>query len=114
MVYKWEQHRETCYRLYVEENRPMDEVVKYMREHHNFTPRCVVPSFHFRVSPAVPRTPPDAPFTPFASVLPYCVTASHTIAIAHCTKSISAYHDLPAAAGVPSKAPSAAGDSPTN
>ncbi|KAK4041573.1 amidase signature domain-containing protein [Parachaetomium inaequale] len=38
MVYRWEQHRQTCYRLYVEENRPMDEVVRYMRDHHNFTP----------------------------------------------------------------------------
>ncbi|KAL2155210.1 hypothetical protein VTH82DRAFT_3886 [Thermothelomyces myriococcoides] len=38
MGYSWEQHRETCYRLYVEENRPLDEVVQYMREHHDFTP----------------------------------------------------------------------------
>jgi len=39
MGYSWEQHRQTCYRLYVEENRPLDEVVRYMREHHDFTPR---------------------------------------------------------------------------
>ncbi|KAK4129650.1 hypothetical protein N657DRAFT_610208 [Parathielavia appendiculata] len=38
MVYRWEQHRQTCYRLYVEENKSIDEVVHYMREHHNFTP----------------------------------------------------------------------------
>ncbi|KAL2198897.1 hypothetical protein P885DRAFT_31414 [Corynascus similis CBS 632.67] len=38
MGYSWEQHRQTCYRLYVEENRPLDEVVRYMREHHDFTP----------------------------------------------------------------------------
>ncbi|KAL2165575.1 hypothetical protein VTH06DRAFT_878 [Thermothelomyces fergusii] len=38
MGYSWEEHRETCYRLYVEENRSLDEVVQYMREHHGFTP----------------------------------------------------------------------------
>ncbi|KAH6853340.1 hypothetical protein B0I37DRAFT_359038 [Chaetomium sp. MPI-CAGE-AT-0009] len=38
MVYRWEQHRQTCYRLYVEENRPIQDVVEYMREHHDFTP----------------------------------------------------------------------------
>lgn len=39
MVYRWEQHRLTCYRLYVEENRTIQEVVDYMRVHHDFTPR---------------------------------------------------------------------------
>lgn len=43
MVYRWEQHRQTCYRLYVEENKSLEEVVEYMRVHHNFTPRCVFP-----------------------------------------------------------------------
>lgn len=39
MVYRWDQHREICYRLYVEENRSLDYVVQYMREHHDFGPR---------------------------------------------------------------------------
>ncbi|KAJ4290751.1 hypothetical protein N0V88_006500 [Collariella sp. IMI 366227] len=36
--YKWEPHRQTCYRLYVEQNLPLDETIEYMREHHDFTP----------------------------------------------------------------------------
>ncbi|KAL2136512.1 hypothetical protein VTI74DRAFT_3337 [Chaetomium olivicolor] len=38
MGYHWEQHRQTCYRLYVEQNMSLDEVVEYMRVHHDFTP----------------------------------------------------------------------------
>ncbi|KAK3309515.1 uncharacterized protein B0T15DRAFT_497780 [Chaetomium strumarium] len=38
MVYPWKNHRETLRRLYVEEKKPLDEVVEYMRVHHNFTP----------------------------------------------------------------------------
>lgn len=41
MVYKWDQHRDTLYRLYVEEKLSLEEVVQHMREHHDFTPRCV-------------------------------------------------------------------------
>lgn len=41
MGYKWEPHRQTCYRLYVDEQMSLDEVVEYMRVHHNFTPRSV-------------------------------------------------------------------------
>jgi hypothetical protein len=39
MGYKWKQHRETCRRLYVDEGKSLTEVMKYMAEHHNFTPR---------------------------------------------------------------------------
>jgi hypothetical protein len=42
MGYKWEQHRQTCYRLYVEEKKSLDELVAYMREHHGFGPRYVL------------------------------------------------------------------------
>ncbi|KAL2260399.1 hypothetical protein VTK26DRAFT_5591 [Humicola hyalothermophila] len=38
MGYKWEPHRQTCYRLYVEERKSLDEIVEYMRVHHGFTP----------------------------------------------------------------------------
>lgn len=41
MVYNWDPHREVCYRLYVEEKRSLDEIVEYMREHYDFTPRYV-------------------------------------------------------------------------
>lgn len=39
--YKWEPHRQTCYRLYVEQNLSLDDTIEYMREHHDFTPRYV-------------------------------------------------------------------------
>jgi hypothetical protein len=41
MVYRWRLYRDICYRLYVEENKSLDEVIQYMREEHNFTPRYV-------------------------------------------------------------------------
>ena len=44
MGYKWEPHRQTCYRLYVDEQMSLDEVVEYMRVHRNFTPRSVLDS----------------------------------------------------------------------
>jgi len=37
---KWAPHRETCRRLW-EEGKSVTEVAEYMKEHHNFTPRCV-------------------------------------------------------------------------
>jgi hypothetical protein len=39
MVYKWAQHQALCRRLYVDEDMKIQEVMDYMREHHNFTPR---------------------------------------------------------------------------
>ena len=42
MVFPWEQHRETCRRLYVDEKMRLDDVAEYMRKHHDFTPRCVL------------------------------------------------------------------------
>jgi len=39
MVYEWEQHREICYSLYVEQKKSLDEVAEYLRLRYNFTPR---------------------------------------------------------------------------
>ncbi|KAL8381346.1 hypothetical protein RB595_005556 [Gaeumannomyces hyphopodioides] len=38
MGYDWDVHRETCYRVYVEERRSMDELMEHMKLHHGFTP----------------------------------------------------------------------------
>ncbi|KAK3335330.1 hypothetical protein B0T19DRAFT_480095 [Cercophora scortea] len=38
MVYEWDAHRETCYLLYVQEKRSLDEVIEYLAAHHSFTP----------------------------------------------------------------------------
>lgn len=39
MVYDWDSKEAACYRLYFEENRSLDEVIRYMKDFHNFTPR---------------------------------------------------------------------------
>ncbi|KAK1752567.1 hypothetical protein QBC47DRAFT_327854 [Echria macrotheca] len=54
MGYKWEQHRQECYELYVEQGKSLDEVVNYMREAHNFTPsrRAFQVQFSFWKFPA--------------------------------------------------------------
>ncbi|KAK4170104.1 glutamyl-tRNA amidotransferase subunit A [Cladorrhinum sp. PSN259] len=38
MVYKWEKHKEILHRLYVEEKKPLDEVVQIMRRDYQFMP----------------------------------------------------------------------------
>lgn len=38
MVYNWDEHRDECYRVYVVENKSMDELMQHMRIHQNFTP----------------------------------------------------------------------------
>ncbi|KAK4144779.1 uncharacterized protein C8A04DRAFT_11186 [Dichotomopilus funicola] len=38
MGFRWEQHRETCRQLYVEQDMSISEVVEYMRVNYNFTP----------------------------------------------------------------------------
>jgi hypothetical protein len=42
MVYDWDPQKEICRRLYVEEKRPLDDIIDYMRIHHKFTPRYVI------------------------------------------------------------------------
>ena len=37
--HKWDQHRQECYSMYVEQQKPLDEVMEYMRAAHNFVPR---------------------------------------------------------------------------
>lgn len=39
MVYEWEAHKETCYRLYIEEKKSLEDIIEYMRVQHNFKPR---------------------------------------------------------------------------
>ncbi|KAK3393811.1 hypothetical protein B0H63DRAFT_28926 [Podospora didyma] len=38
MVYEWEPHRQTCYRLYVEESKSLEDVMVIMCEQHGFQP----------------------------------------------------------------------------
>ena len=39
MVYNWSEHEATCYRLYIDEKKSLEEIMLYMREKHAFTPR---------------------------------------------------------------------------
>lgn len=41
MVYEWDKHKHICRRLYVDEKRPVDEIVEILRAQYNFTPRYV-------------------------------------------------------------------------
>ena len=41
MVYDWEGKEEDCFRIYVEENGSLSDVMKYMKEKHEFEPRLV-------------------------------------------------------------------------
>ena len=41
MVYAWDEHEETCRRLYIEQGRSLGEIMQYMRDVHDFTPRYV-------------------------------------------------------------------------
>lgn len=39
MVYNWDRFQDIITHLYVTEQKPVDEIVKYMRIKHGFTPR---------------------------------------------------------------------------
>jgi len=39
MVYEWDLQEGECYRLYVEEKKSLDEVMRQMKEVHGFSPR---------------------------------------------------------------------------
>ncbi len=39
MVYDWDAHHQTCYRLYIEEGKSLEEIMDHMRTAHRFTPR---------------------------------------------------------------------------
>ena len=39
MVYDWEGKRDICYRMYIEEKKPLEDIIEYMRAFHQFSPR---------------------------------------------------------------------------
>ncbi|KUI70232.1 hypothetical protein VM1G_06178 [Cytospora mali] len=40
MVYDWDSHKDILSHLYVDEKKPIEEIITYMRINHNFTPRA--------------------------------------------------------------------------
>lgn len=39
MVYEWDEHQQTCHRLYVEEGKSLKEIRDHMKTVYKFTPR---------------------------------------------------------------------------
>lgn len=39
MVYEWDEHQQTCHRLYVEEGKSLTEIRDHMKTVYKFTPR---------------------------------------------------------------------------
>lgn len=39
MVYDWDGKEETCYRMYIEEKKSLEDIMEYMKTEHNFAPR---------------------------------------------------------------------------
>lgn len=39
MVYDWDTHQKTCYRLYIEEGRSLEDIMEHMKNVHKFCPR---------------------------------------------------------------------------
>lgn len=44
MVYNWEDYRDIITRLYVQDNKQVDEIIRYMRNQYDFKPRYVQPT----------------------------------------------------------------------
>lgn len=48
MVYDWEGKEELCYKLYITENKSLEEIMEFFKLHQDFTPRYV--GVEYRVS----------------------------------------------------------------
>ena len=42
-IYDWEDKKQICYELYVDQKKSMEEIRTYMKERYGFEPRCVRP-----------------------------------------------------------------------
>lgn len=42
MVYDWEGKEQVCYDMYINQKKPMEEIMEYFRVEEDFTPRYVV------------------------------------------------------------------------
>jgi len=46
MVYDWAGKREICYQMYIQEKKPLEEIMEYMRTAYQFAPRYVFTLIH--------------------------------------------------------------------
>lgn len=42
MVYNWDEFHDACYRLYIDEKKPLEEIMQIMRSEHGFAPRYIL------------------------------------------------------------------------
>lgn len=59
MVYNWDEYKDVITRLYVQENKPVDEIMRYMSRHYDFKPRYVrlTPGLHLGFVGTATRSP---------------------------------------------------------
>ncbi|KAK8064179.1 hypothetical protein PG996_008831 [Apiospora saccharicola] len=48
MVYNWDEYHDVCYRLYIDEKKPLDEIMQIMRSEHGFAPSKRAYQIQFR------------------------------------------------------------------
>ncbi|KAK8113462.1 hypothetical protein PG984_013988 [Apiospora sp. TS-2023a] len=48
MVYNWDEYHDVCYRLYIDEKKPLDEIMQIMRLEHGFAPSKRAYQIQFR------------------------------------------------------------------
>ena len=41
MVYDWDGKREICYQMYIKDRKALEEIMEYMRDVYQFSPRFV-------------------------------------------------------------------------
>ncbi|KAK8012901.1 hypothetical protein PG991_010276 [Apiospora marii] len=48
MVYNWDEYHDVCYRLYIDEKKPLEEIMQIMRSEHGFAPSKRAYQIQFR------------------------------------------------------------------
>ncbi|KAK8034184.1 hypothetical protein PG993_009179 [Apiospora rasikravindrae] len=48
MVYNWDEYHDACYRLYIDEKKPLEEIMQIMRSEHGFAPSKRAYQIQFR------------------------------------------------------------------
>ncbi|KAK8065206.1 hypothetical protein PG997_011953, partial [Apiospora hydei] len=68
MVYNWDEYHDACYRLYIDEKKPLEEIMQIMRSEHGFAPSgCLSlagPESLYPLTRSSPSNTTDMP-TPF-------------------------------------------------
>lgn len=49
MTYDWEGKEDVCYKMYIIDKKPLEEIMEFYRETENFTPRYILPTAYYRL-----------------------------------------------------------------